>query len=67
MTKILYVRLDDDRHDYITRCAEDEGRTVAEIVRRIIDMARRPETVGNFYAVYGSSDNNSENTSDNGR
>jgi predicted HicB family RNase H-like nuclease len=54
MTKTLYVRLPDEEHEYIARLAELQGRSINEIVRRLIETARQ------------GTGNNPEMISDNG-
>jgi predicted HicB family RNase H-like nuclease len=40
MSKVIYVRVPDDDHDYVARRAENEGRSITEVVRRLIETAR---------------------------
>jgi hypothetical protein len=54
MSRVLYVRLSDEEHDYILRRAHMESRTITEIVRRMIETARQ------------DTGNNSQITVDNG-
>jgi hypothetical protein len=43
MSKILYARIPDDAHDWITARAEARAVSMGEIVRRIVDYARAAE------------------------
>jgi hypothetical protein len=61
MSKYLYARVPDDTHSYILRRAADEGVSMAEVIRRLVEAAQRVTLTS-----INPPGNNSEMISDNG-